>query len=98
MLREGEMKRFAGEEDKAIVSIPLVVETTIIVVEPRLAIVTIDVEQVQVTITVGISYILPSTAPRLESNLVGNEALISPLNIIWHLGNIVTNRSLIMIT
>jgi len=62
------MKRFAGEEDETIVSIPLIVETTIIVVEPRLAIVTIDVEQVRVVITVGISYTLPSMTPKLESD------------------------------
>ena len=47
------MKRFAGEKDEAIVAIPLIVEMPVVVVEPRLAVVTIDVEQVRVTVTVG---------------------------------------------
>lgn len=49
----GEMKRFATEENEATVAIPPVVETTIIVVQPQLVIVAIDVEQVRVAIRVG---------------------------------------------
>ncbi len=47
------MKRFATEENEAIVAIPPVVETTIVVVQPQLVIVAIDVEQVRVAIRVG---------------------------------------------
>ncbi len=62
------MKRFAREKDEAIVGIPLIVETTIIVVEPRIAIVTIDVEQIRVAVTVIISYKLPSVTLKLEND------------------------------
>jgi len=47
------MKRFATEENEAIVAIPPVVETTIIVVQPQLVIVAINLEQVRVTIRVS---------------------------------------------
>ena len=74
---EEEKERFARQENKLIVTIPLVVRPAIVVVEPRLAIVTIDIEQLQVAVAVGNLYKIPSMPPPLENSII-----ISRLNII----------------
>ena len=72
------MKRFARQEDKPIVVIPLVVWPTVVVIEPRLTIViSIDIEEFQVAVTVGNLYKIPSVPPPLENSII-----ISRLNII----------------
>lgn len=46
------MKKIAAEEHKPIVAIPLIVGVAIIVVEPRIAVVPIDIEQVRVAVSI----------------------------------------------
>ena len=49
----GEIKRFAPTEDKAIVSIPPVVGTRIVRVEPQVVVIAVQVEHIRVAIGVG---------------------------------------------
>ena len=57
-----EKKRSAEAEDETIVAIPVIVHPAIIVVEPRIGIITVHIEQVRVAITVAM-YIMPSMPP-----------------------------------
>jgi hypothetical protein len=56
------MKRFAEAKNEVILVIPVIVKPTIVVVEPRLGVVTVHIEQVRVTITVAM-YTIPSMTP-----------------------------------
>lgn len=56
------MKRFAEAKDKMIVTTPVIGEPTIVVVEPRLGVVTVHIEQGRIVITVAM-YIMPSIPP-----------------------------------
>lgn len=46
------MKRVATEEHKPIVVIPMIVSLAIVVVEPRITVVPIDIEQVRVAVRI----------------------------------------------
>jgi len=46
------MKRVATEKDETVVVIPVIVSLAIVVVEPRIAVVPIDVEQVRVAVRI----------------------------------------------
>jgi hypothetical protein len=50
------MKRFAEAKNEAIVFVPVIVKPSIVVVEPRLGVVTIHLEQFRITITVAFVY------------------------------------------
>lgn len=50
----GEMKRVATEEHEAIVGIPLVVSPAIVVVQPAVIVVVVDVPQLRVAVRVGL--------------------------------------------
>jgi len=59
------MRRLAGHEHEAIVSIPEVVRLTIVSIEPTIITVTLDIEQVEITIGVVMCKI-PSKPPLFD--------------------------------
>jgi len=60
-----EVRRLATNEHEAIVSIPVIVRIAVVRVEPKIAIVVLDVEQVQIAIGV-VMYKVPSIPPLFD--------------------------------